>query len=119
MKLPSRSSTRGRCGIPMDVQGKKHLRNRSVRLTNAQRHVLKQMGVRVDKITTEKQAANLAKRIVTFESAYKKPGYTSKWTRKRIGHKPKGISMRQHKTNVLMYREEHGSKRAAKELAKL
>ena len=119
MKLPSRPSISRQCGVPMDAQSKKNLRNRSVRLTNAQRHVLKQMGVRVDKNATEKQAVMLVKRVVNFESAYNKPGYISKWTRKCISNKPKSISKRQHYTNVLMYREESGSNRATKKLAKL
>ena len=118
MKLPSRSSNSRHCGVPVNVRGKAILRNRSVLLSNAQRHVLKQMGVKVDKNTTEKQAVKLAKRIVTFESAYIK-GYVSKWTRKRITPRPKNISARQYKINDLIYREENGSNRAVKELAKL
>ncbi len=137
MKLPARSSSRRlyhQCGVLVDVQGKKQLRNRSIPLTNAQRHVLKQMGVKVDKNATEKEAVMVVKRIVTFESAYSNINYISKWTRKRRGHKPRGISIRQHKINVLMHREttpfttsdkdgniirHSGSKRAAKELTKI
>jgi hypothetical protein len=119
MKLPSKSSTRRQCGIPVNVRGKAILRKRSILLTNAQRHVLKQMGVRVDKRTTEKQAVMAVKRIVNFESAYGDKSYISKWTRKRRGHKPKNLSNRQHMMNTLMYREEHGSKKATKDLAKL
>ena len=118
MKLPSRPKY-GRCGVPVNVKGKQILRNRSVLLSNAQRHVLRQMGLKkVDKGTTEKEAVRLVKRIVNFESAYVR-GYVSPWTRKRINNKPKNISERQHMINVLMHREEQGSKSATKDLAKL
>lgn len=119
MKVLSKISRSGQCGVPVDIIGKKILRNRSISLTNAQRHVLKQMGVKVDKSTTEKEAVKLVKRIVTFESAYGDKNYISTWTRKKRKAKPKNISKRQHKANVLMYREENGSKRATKKLMKL
>ena len=116
MKLPAKPSRGG--GVRVNVGAKFRLRNRSVPLSNAQRHVLRQMGVRTDKIATEKQAGMAVKRIVNFESDYVR-GYVSPWTRKRRKPKPKGISNRQHRINVLMHREEHGSKGATKDLARL
>jgi len=122
MKLPAKPSTRRRpheCGVPINVEMKEQLRNRSLPLTNAQRHVLKQMGVKVDKNATEKEAVMLVKRICGPETNYRVNPEGSKLFRKRRRDKPKGISARQHMTNVLMYREENGSKRASKELAKI
>ena len=68
--------------------------------------------------TTEKEAVMLVKRICGPETNYRVNPAGSKLFRKRIAAKPKGISKRQHGINILMYAEENGSKRAAKDLAK-
>lgn len=106
-------------GVPIDVQGKTQLRNRSDVLSNAQRHVLRQMGVRVEKNTTEKEAVMLVKRVCGPETNYKYDPKSSSLFRKRKAAKPKSITKRQHAFNVLSYREELGSKKAAKDLNKL
>ena len=103
----------------LDVEMKKRLRDRSTPLTNAQRHVLKQMGVRVDKNTTEKEAVTLVKRVCGPETNYRFDPRSSALFRKRKSAKPKTISERQHAFNVLSYRADNGSKRAVKMLAKL
>ena len=123
MRIPSRGGSNFRKpqhgGVPVDVQGKKILRHRSGLLTNAQRHVLRQMGVRVDKNTTEKQAVMLVKRVCGPETNYKYNPEGSLLFRKRRKPKPKNTTSRQHRMNVLMHREEQGSKSATKDLAKL
>lgn len=122
MKIGAKQSRRTKfyqCGLPVNTETKKHLRNRSIKLSNAQRHVLRQMGVRVDKGTSEKDAVKLVKRIVTFESAYADKKYLSKWTRKMKKPKPKRVSHRQFRINALVHTAGNGSKRAAKELEKI
>jgi len=122
MRIPTRTHNYRKPhegGVPIDVAGKRLLRNRSMSLTNAQRHVLRQIGVRADKITTEKQAVMLVKRICGPETNYRHNPEGSLLFRKRKTSKPKRISKRQHYINVTMYRADSGSKSAAKHLANL
>jgi len=120
MKLPARSSTRRRyheCGVPMNVEMKKQLRNRSMLLSSDQRNVLRKMGINIDKTITEKQAVKIAKRICGPETNYRVNPEGSKLFRKRIAAKPKSVTARQAKIEVLAHRIENGSKQAVKRLA--
>jgi len=122
MKVGTKLSRRTKfyhCGIPVDTEAKALLRKRSIKISNAQRHVLRQMGVRVDKKTTEKDAVKLIKRIVTFKSAYGDPNHIAVDSRRPHRAKPKRLTERQHLVNVLVNAAGNGSNRAAKNLARL
>ena len=123
-----------RGGVRVDVELKKRLRNRSLPLTNAQRYNLKQMGIKVSKNTTEKEAASMAKRVCGPETNYKINPEASLLFRKRKTAKPKSMSPRQARIEVLLHRiamphevidkegnvtKHSGSNRALKQLASL
>jgi hypothetical protein len=124
MKLPAKASKRTRphqCGIPVDVKVKARLRDRSMPLTNDQRAVLKSMGIKPDKKVngkkvplTEKEAANLCKRVITGATNYKNG--VSNLTRKKKLAKPKRVTKRQHNVSILLNRD---SNRAAKMLERV
>lgn len=108
---------RGYPGVPpmVDNSFKEQLRNRSLPLTNEQRANVKKMGIKVKPGNTEKDIVKLLKRIVTGRTNYKLTD-TSQLVRKRKTAKPKSMSKRQARIEVLDYRIMCGSNRAVKQL---
>ena len=124
MKISLKQSRRQKpyqCGVPVNTTEKTSLRNRSLPLSSEQRDSVKKMHVKLKPNMTEKEAVKILKRIVTFESAYDDPAYISPWVRKVKRAKPKRVSDRQAKIEVLIHRAEKSkpSKRAQKMLKKI
>ena len=109
--------TRRYPGLPRKVDNdlKFHLRNRSTRLTSAQRDVLRKMGISTTKSTTEKEAVKAAKRVVTGKENYKYDPSAGWFVKKHQLQtaKPRRKSRRQAMRETLLHR---GSNRSFKML---